>query len=262
MPATTASRSRLQIPSPPQQSASDPCGRPGAALNPKSMNVAAYARVSTETRTLKFSSRRSDSIWLNEDGPSWPHTPMWHRAKENRPAFRRLLADAARRRFEAVIVQRFDRAARSVKQLVATLDHLRRCRVAFVSIKEDVDTSTPAGELILHVMAAIGQFERALIGDRIRSGLQRARALGRRIGRPSKGGSREQVRALRQTGLSYRAIGRCLKISTALAHRMARNASSEGDEARLETSHAGFETASGPSLSEGASHANRGLLAR
>ena len=227
------------------------------------MNVAAYARVSTETQDLEV---QFDEIrqHLAQRGLTLvaTYSDVASGAKENRPEFHRLLADAARRKFEAVIVQRFDRAARSVKQLVATLDHLRRCRVAFVSIKEDVDTSTPAGELIFHVMAAIGQFERALIGDRIRSGLQRARALGRRIGRPRKGVSREQVRALRQTGLSYRAIGRRLNISTALAHRLARDASSEGNEARLETSDGGFETIAGPSLSEGARLANRSHLVR
>ena len=149
-------------------------------------------------------------------------------AKENRPEFRRLLADAARRTFAAVIVQRFDRAARSVKQLVETLEHLRRCHVAFVSIKEDVDTSTPAGELVFHVMAAIGQFERALIGDRIRSGLQRARALGKVVGRPRTAVSADQVLALRGEGFSYRAIGRRLTISPALAHRLARKLSTNG----------------------------------
>lgn len=149
-------------------------------------------------------------------------------AKENRPEFRRLLADAARRQFATVIVQRFDRAARSVKQLVETLDHLRWCRVTFVSIKEDVDTSTPAGELIFHVMAAIGQFERALIGDRIRSGLERARALGKLVGRPRTAVRADQVLALRREGLSYRAIGRRLTISPALTHRLARQLSTNG----------------------------------
>ena len=122
---------------------------------------------------------------------------------------------------EVVIVQRFDRAARSVKQLVETLEHLRRCRASFVSLKEDVDTSTPAGELIFHVMAAIGQFERALIGDRIRSGLERAKALGKMVGRPRVRISGAQVLALRAQGLSYRGIARRLHISPALAHRLA-----------------------------------------
>jgi len=98
--------------------------------------------------------------------------------REERTDFRRPTADAPRAPFEPVIVQRFDRAAHSVKQLGERLDHLRRCWVAFTSTKENGDTSTPAGELIFQVMAAIGRFARALIGDRIRSGLERARVLG------------------------------------------------------------------------------------
>jgi DNA invertase Pin-like site-specific DNA recombinase len=187
------------------------------------MNVAAYARVSTETQDLEV---QFDEIRQHVERRGWTlvatYSDVASGAKENRPEFRRLLADAARRRFEAVIVQRFDRAARSVKQLVEALDHLRRCRVAFVSMKEDVDTSTPAGELIFHVMAAIGQFERALIGDRIRSGLQRARALGKVLGRPRAPVRADHVLALRREGASYRTIGRRLGISTALAHRLAR----------------------------------------
>lgn len=77
----------------------------------------------------------------------------------------------------------------------------------------------------IHVMAAIGQFERALIGDRIRSGLSRAKALGKRLGRPRAPVRPEQVFGLRGQGLSYRAIGRSLGVSAALVHRLAWEAS-------------------------------------
>src|SRR6266852_3542260 len=188
------------------------------------MKAAVYARVSTGKQDLDL---HLEEVRQYATRKGWTlvatYSDVASGAREDRADFRRLLADAARRKFEAVIVQRFDRAARSVKQLVATLDHLRRCRVAFVSIKEDVDTSTPAGELIFHVMAAIGQFERALIGDRIRSGLGRARALGKAVGRPRKRVSREQVLALRAQALSYRAVARHLHISPALAHRLAQD---------------------------------------
>ncbi len=194
------------------------------------MHVAAYARVSTQHQDLEvqFAEIRQ-RVALRGWTLVSTYADVASGAKENRPEFRRLLADAARRTFAAVIVQRFDRAARSVKQLVETLEHLRRCHVAFVSIKEDVDTSTPAGELVFHVMAAIGQFERALIGDRIRSGLQRPRALGKKVvGRPRTAVSADQVLALRGEGFSYRAIGRRLTISPALAHRLARKLSTNG----------------------------------
>jgi DNA invertase Pin-like site-specific DNA recombinase len=158
------------------------------------------------------------------------------------------LADATKRKFDVIVVPRFDRAARSVKQLVQALEHLRRCRVAFLSIKGDIDTSTPAGELIFHVMAAIGQFERALIGDRIRSGLEQARALGKPLGRPRAQVCRDQVLALRAKGLSYRAVARHLHISPALAHRLIRDTSSDGPRRRSETSPAGLETDPKPGM--------------
>jgi DNA invertase Pin-like site-specific DNA recombinase len=187
------------------------------------VNVVVYTRVSTDKQDLEV---QLAEIQLYVRQRAWTlvatYSDVASGAREDRSAFRRMLADAARRKFEAVIVQRFDRAARSVKQLVQTLDHLRSCRVAFISLKEDVDTSTPAGELIFHVMAAIGQFERALIADRIRSGLRRAKALGKRLGRPPAPIRREQVLALREGGLSYRVIARRLRISAALAHRLVR----------------------------------------
>jgi len=188
------------------------------------MKAAAYARISTGKQDLdvqleeirQFAGRKGWTLVAT-------YSDVASGAREDRTDFRRLLAAAAKGQFGVVIVQRFDRAARSVKQLVEALEHLRRCRVAFVSIKEDLDTSTPAGELIFHVMAAIGQFERALIGDRIRSGLERARALGKAVGRPRTQVSSGQVLALRAGGLSYRAVAHHLHISPALAHRLAQD---------------------------------------
>src|SRR5713226_9393695 len=193
------------------------------------MKAAAYARISTGKQDLdvqleeirQFAGRKGWTLVAT-------YSDVASGAREDRTDFRRLLAAAAKGQFGVVIVQRFDRAARFVKQLVETLEHLRRCRAGFVSLKEDVDTSTPTGELIFHVMAAIGQFERALIGDRIRSGLERAKALGKVVGRPRTAVSADQVLALRGEGFSYRAIGRRLTISPALAHRLARKLSTNG----------------------------------
>ena len=213
------------------------------------MKAVAYARVSTGRQDLEvqleeirqFATRKGWALVAS-------YSDVASGAQEDRADFRRLLADAAKGKFAVVMVQRFDRAARSVKQLIAALEHLRRCRVAFVSIKEDVDTSTPAGELIFHVMAAIGQFERALIGDRIRSGLGRARALGKAVGRPRKRVSREQVLALRAQALSYRAVARHLHISPALAHRLAQDTPLADCPGRSETPAMNFETDPEPSV--------------
>ncbi len=120
------------------------------------MKAAAYARVSTGGQDLdvqleenrQFTARKGWTLVAT-------YSDITSGAHEDRTDFRQLLTGAAKGKFAVVIVQRFGRAARSVKQLVETLDHLLSCRVAFVSIKEDMDTSTPAGELIFHVMAAI-----------------------------------------------------------------------------------------------------------
>ena len=216
--------------------------------------AAAYLRVSTDKQDLEV---QLTEIRQHAVRRGWElvetYSDIASGARDDRVGFRRLLADATKRRFDVIVVQRFDRAARSVKQLVQALEHLRRCRVAFLSIKEDIDTSTPAGELIFHVMAAIGQFERALIGDRIRSGLERARALGKSLGRPRARVYRDQVLALRAKRLSYRAVARQLHISPALAHRLTRDTSSGGPRRRSETSPAGLETDPNPGITPGVS---------
>ena len=97
-----------------------------------------------------------------------------------------LLKDARRRRFDAVVVWRLDRLGRSLRHLILTLDELSALGVAFVSLGEGIDTSTPAGRLQLHILGAIAEFERARIEERVRLGLARAKAQGRRLGRPRR----------------------------------------------------------------------------
>ena len=199
------------------------------------MKVAAYARVSTDRQDLEIQLEEiRQSVALRGWEVVATYSDVASGAREDRADFRRLLADAARRRFDGVIVQRFDRAARSVRQLIDTLDHLRRCRVAFISLKEDVDTSTPAGELIFHVMAAIGQFERALIADRIRSGLARARTRGVHLGRRRAAARAEEALALRRDGLSMGQIARRPHCSRATIRRRLREIGAAGTSTKGE----------------------------
>jgi DNA invertase Pin-like site-specific DNA recombinase len=104
-------------------------------------------------------------------------------AKERRPALDRLLTDARRRRFDVLVVWRLDRLGRDLKHLVMTLDELTALGIAFTSLNEGIDTGTPAGRLQLHLLAAIAEFERARIVERVRAGMARARAQGTRLGR-------------------------------------------------------------------------------
>ena len=106
--------------------------------------------------------------------------------KERRPELDRLLADAHRRRFDAVVVWRFDRFARSVSHLLRALETFRALGIDFVSLSEQVDTSTPTGKMVFTVLGAVAELERSLIVERVRAGMRNARAKGKRIGRPPR----------------------------------------------------------------------------
>src|SRR5207237_1758145 len=105
-------------------------------------------------------------------------------AQRRRPQLDTLIQDARKRRFDVVLVWKFDRFARSVKHLVDSLEEFRALGIDFISYTEGVDTTTPTGQLLFHIVGAVAQFERDLIAKRVRAGIAHARAMGRRIGRP------------------------------------------------------------------------------
>ena len=137
---------------------------------------------------------------------------------ERRPALDELVKDARRRRFDALVVWRLDRLGRNLRHLVLMIDELHALGIAFVTLAEGIDATTPAGRLQLHVLAAIAEFERARVGERVRAAHVRARAAGRRIGRP-----RHQITdadLTRTAGLTTRAAAKMLKVSPALVSRL------------------------------------------
>jgi DNA invertase Pin-like site-specific DNA recombinase len=79
-----------------------------------------------------------------------------------------------------------DRLGRNLKHLISLLEELNALGIAFVSLNEGIDATTPAGKLQMHILGAIAEFERARIAERVKAGLQRARAQGKRLGRPRK----------------------------------------------------------------------------
>jgi len=107
-------------------------------------------------------------------------------SKESRPELNRLTIDAHRRVFDAVLVWKIDRYGRSLKHLVNALADLSAYGVAFVSLRDNLDLSTPSGRLMFQIIGAMAEFERALIQERVRAGLRNARAKGRRLGRPRR----------------------------------------------------------------------------
>jgi DNA invertase Pin-like site-specific DNA recombinase len=184
------------------------------------MKIAIYARVSTnngqdpelQLRELReYCQRRNWQIWHEyvDVGISG--------AKERRPELDKLLADAHRRRFDAVVVWRFDRFARSVSHLLRALESFRSQGIEFISLSEQVDTCTAYGKMVFTILGAVAELERSLIAERVRAGLRNARAKGRKLGRPRKISSAEVVVRLRNEGASWRVIGRKLGVSAATA---------------------------------------------
>jgi DNA invertase Pin-like site-specific DNA recombinase len=152
--------------------------------------AAIYARVSTtnngqdplvQTREMKdYCPRRG---WMIVD----EYVDMGiSGTKEKRRELDRLMADAHRRRFDVVVVWRFDRFARSVSHLLRALETFQTLGIEFVSLSEQLDTSTPTGKMVFTVLGAVAELERSLIVERVRAGMRNARAKGKRIGRPPR----------------------------------------------------------------------------
>ena len=118
-----------------------------------------------------------------------------------------------------VLVWKFDRFARSLKHLIDSLEEFRALGIDFISYTEGVDTTTPSGQLLFHVVGAVAQFERDLIAERVRAGLAHARALGKHIGRPRAEVNFAQVANLRNQKLSLRNIAKSLGIPISRVRR-------------------------------------------
>jgi DNA invertase Pin-like site-specific DNA recombinase len=139
--------------------------------------------------------------------------------RDRRPELDRLMADAHRRKFDVVIVWRFDRFARSVSHLLRALENFNALGIAFVSLNENVDTTTPTGKMIFTILGAVAELERSLIVERVRAGLRNARTKGKTLGRPRKTVDAGRIATLRAQGLSLRSIATELGIGLATLHR-------------------------------------------
>ena len=184
--------------------------------------VALYARVSTLngqdpemqlSELREYAARRGWTITSEyvDQGVSG--------SKESRPELNQLMADAHRRKFDAVLVWKVDRFGRSLKHLVNALADLCAYGVAFVSFRDNLDLSTPSGRLMFQIIGAMAEFERSLIQERVRAGLRNARAKGKKFGRPRVQVDGVRVAALRRDGLSWSQVCRTLKVSKGSAQR-------------------------------------------
>jgi len=177
--------------------------------------VALYARVSTTDQS-------TDSQLL--DLRRYTQERNWHIFKEyvdegisgtkdSRPALNELMNDAKKRRFDVVLVWRFDRFARSTKHLILALEEFKNLGIDFVSYQENIDTSSPLGSAIFTIISAVAQLERDIIAERVKAGLRRAKENGVQIGRPRVLFHVEEAQKLRLKGLSLREIGKKIGVS-------------------------------------------------
>lgn len=152
----------------------------------KKIRVAMYSRVSTDGQNTDGQESVMREYARNR---GWEVTRVYRDkmsgVKSSRPALDELMTDARKRAMDIVLVWRFDRFARSVSHLLQALEAFRTVGIEFVSISEQVDTSTPTGKMVFTVLGAVAELERSLIAERVRMGLQNARKRGKRLGRPA-----------------------------------------------------------------------------
>ena len=164
----------------------------------------------------KYASRRGWAVFAEyvDNGVSG--------AKESRPELNRLMADTHKQHFNIVLCWKVDRFGRSLKHLVNALADLDSYGIAFVSLRDNLDLSTPSGRLMFQIIGAMAEFERSLIQERVKAGLRNAKLRGKTLGRPPLTLDRERIIRLRASGASIREISAQLEASTATVHKVLR----------------------------------------
>ena len=151
--------------------------------------------------------------------------------RERRPALDGMMAEVKARRVDVVVVAAFDRFGRSVRHLVEALDLFHHLNVEFISLREQIDTGSPLGQAVFTIIAAIAQLERSLIVERVRAGLRRARAEGKRLGRPRLRVDERQLRIVVNQKLPVRAASKLLGVSPSSYLRLVRQHHANGSAA-------------------------------
>lgn len=192
------------------------------------MKIAIYARVSTMDQSCdmqlkelrEYAKRRGFTIYKEYVDTGFSGS------KEKRPALNQLGQDAGKHKFDAVLVWKFDRFARSTKHLVTALSEFEARKIAFLSYTENFDTTTPMGRAMFTVIAAMAQLERDVIRERVSAGMRAAKARGVHLGRKAKIDP-EDVRELRHQKMSIRNIAKKLGCSKTHVERILKESEPE-----------------------------------
>jgi DNA invertase Pin-like site-specific DNA recombinase len=199
---------------------------------PPPRRVVLYARVSTPERAvrrLKHEERaRQDPETQLQPMRRYAAAQGWTvfaeyvdripGAIEHRPGFDAALADLEAHKADVLVVWKLDRAARSMLHFVELLARLDRAGVSYVSTTEALDTSTPVGRFTVHILAALAEMEHALIAERVKAGMARAKAGGARFGRPLREIDLDAARRLLASGMGLRQVARALGCPRSTLH--------------------------------------------
>src|SRR5579859_3433117 len=178
------------------------------------MPIGIYARVSTKDQSCELQLRDLRTYCAARGfEPAREYIDVGQSgAKESRPELNKLMEDARKRKFDVIVVWRFDRFARSTKHLLLALEEFRSLGIQFISYQENIDTSSPLGQALFTIVSAVAQLERDLIRERVSAGIRNARAKGTRFGRPLRAVDRDRILKMRGEGQSLRQIAENLGV--------------------------------------------------
>ena len=187
--------------------------------------VALYLRVSTSEQTTDNQRLELDAV-IKRCG--WETVEVYEdhgisgaKSRDKRPAFARMMQDATRRRFDVIAAWSVDRLGRSLQDLVSFLNELHALGIDLYLHQQALDTSTPSGRAMFNMCGVFAEFERAMIQKRVKSGLSRAKANGKQLGRKPHGEEVEaEIKKLRADGMGKVKIGKTLGIGTSAVQRV------------------------------------------
>lgn len=190
-------------------------------MTKRTPRVALYARVSTNDQTADNQLR---ALREHAERAGWTIAAEFtdhavSGTKERRLGLDALMAEARRRRFDVIAVTALDRLGRNLRHLVTLLDEVQHLGLSLVSLREAIDLSSPIGRAMFALIGVLAEVERAWIVERTHAGLRRARAQGKRLGRPPVAVDRERLAKLHAEGLSVRETARRMGLSRATAAR-------------------------------------------
>ncbi len=188
--------------------------------------VAIYARVSTSQQSTENQRHELERVaalrgWILVE-TFQDHGISGSKGRADRPALDKLLKSAVRGKFDLIAVWSIDRLGRSLQHLVETVNELHAVGVDLYVHQQALDTSTPSGKLAFSVFGALAEYERELIRERVRAGIERAKRNGIRLGRPSNvhDAARASVHAMRKNGAPIRTIAAQLRLGTASVYKI------------------------------------------